>query len=286
MDEHVTSAGGLRAGHRAAAPASAIIFGGSGFIGSRMTRLLASRGVKDIAVADLRPPRDRDPDVRFLRVDVREPITVPGEWDVAYNFSAAHRTPSRADEQYFETNVAGAINVTDFCQAHGVQTVVFASSISVYGPNDDLLTESSPVGPTSGDGRSKLLAEHIHRTWYSDEPRRRLVVVRPAVMFREGNGVVDRLRGSLRARRRRHPGRTAVTATGYVDELVRSVEWVRNSRDPDATYNFAYPSAGVHPGYLVDNGYPFRAEIRDGIRAQHAAIRQARSTISAGVPAA
>ncbi|WP_375400979.1 NAD-dependent epimerase/dehydratase family protein [uncultured Amnibacterium sp.] len=281
MDEPVTSADTAAGTQREAAPASAIVFGGSGLIGSRMTRLLASRGVKDIAVADRRPPRGQGPNVRFFPVNVREPITVPGRWDVAYNFSAVHRTPGRADERYFEKNVAGAINVTDFCRERGIQTVVFSSSVAVYGPDERPLVEESPIGPTSGDGKSKLLAEHIHRTWYSDEPRRQLVVVRPVVVFGEGNGGFRR----LRARRSANPGRTGITASEYADELVRSIEWVRNSRAPSVTYNFAYPSTDVHPGYLVDNGYPFGADIRDGIRAQHALVRQTRGTISAGISA-
>ena len=320
---------------RAGAPASAIVFGGSGFIGSRLVWLLITRGVKDIAIADLSSPRYEDANVRFIRVDVREPITIPGSWDVAYNFSAVHRTPGHADEEYFETNVAGAINVTNFCSERGIDTIVFTSSIAVYGPTEDLLTEDSPVEPTSSYGKSKLLAEHVHRTWHSDEARRKLVVVRPAVIFGDGEGGnFDRLRGSLPSRRFAYPGRTdTIKACGYVEELVRSIEWVRTGRASSVTYNFAYPqrltikqvandiaefdgsrgatvriplapmigaatafeilarvglksginrarvrklvtSTNIYPGYLVAHGYPFDTNLRDGIRAGSANVKQ------------
>lgn len=230
-------------GDRAGAPESAIVFGGSGFIGSRMLRLLHGRGVRRLAVADVVPPVELGFDVEFHRVDVRFPIDIAGTWDVAYNFSAVHRTPGHPDDAYFETNVAGAINVTNFCRDRGIETIVFTSSIAVYGPKEDLLTERSVLEPSSAYGKSKLLAEDIHRTWFADDPRRKLVVVRPAVIFGEGeNGNFDRLRGALRARRFAYPGRTdTIKACGYVEELVRSIEWVRNGSDTDVTYNFAYP---------------------------------------------
>jgi len=228
---------------RDGAPASAIVFGGSGFIGSRMLRLLHERGVERLAVADIAPPRDLGFEVEFHHVDVRLPIEIAGSWDVAYNFSAVHRTPGHPDNEYFDTNVAGAINVTNFCRDRGIETIVFTSSIAVYGPKEDLLSEQSVVEPTSAYGKSKLLAEDVHRTWFSDDPRRKLVVVRPAVIFGEGeNGNFDRLRGALRSRRFAYPGRTdTIKACGYVEELVRSIEWVRNGVDPEVTYNFAYP---------------------------------------------
>lgn len=228
---------------RSAAPTSAIVFGGSGFIGSRMVRLLHQRGVQRITVADIAAPKDLGFEVGFHYVDVRQPIAIDGTWDVAYNFSAVHRTPGHPDQEYFETNVAGAINVTNFCREHGIDTIVFTSSIAIYGPKEDLLTEQSEPQPTSAYGKSKLLAEDVHRTWYADDPRRRLVVVRPAVIFGEGeNGNFDRLRGALRKHRFAYPGRTdTIKACGYVEELVRSLEWVRNGDDTDVTYNFAYP---------------------------------------------
>lgn len=228
---------------RATPPASAIVFGGSGFIGSRMLRLLHERGVQRLVAADLVPPRDLGFPVEFHKVDVREPIELADSFDVAYNFSAVHRTPGHPDHEYFETNVAGAINVTNFCRERGIDTIVFTSSIAVYGPKENLLTEESPTEPTSAYGRSKLLAEDIHRTWWSDDPRRRLVVVRPAVIFGDGeHGNFDRLRGALRSRRFAYPGRTdTIKACGYVEELVRAIEWVRNGDDQQATFNFAYP---------------------------------------------
>ena len=256
MDEPVSSVGSAVGVERTRVPASAIVFGGSSAVGSRMVRLLASRGVTDIAVADRRPPRGQHPNARFVRVNVREPIGVPGRWDVAYNFSAVRGGLGRRDEECFETNVAGAINVTNFCRERGIETIVFTSSTEVYGPNENRFAEGSSVEPTSGYGRSQLLAEHIPRTWSSDEPRRKLVVVRPSATS-ERRSVFRRLRSSFHARRPASSPPAAGTPYGCVDELVRSIEWVRNSDDPEVTYDFAYPSPAVRHRCLVENGYPF-----------------------------
>ena len=50
------------------------------------------------------------------------------------------------------------------------------------------VTEEWQPAPASPYGRSKVRAEHVHREWQQERPRvRSLVVVRPTVVFGEGN---------------------------------------------------------------------------------------------------
>ena len=222
----------------------AVVFGGSGFIGSHLVRSLTGAGASAI-VADLQPPGLLPVGARFVETDVREPVAFePDAADpLVFNLAAVHRTPGHPDREYFDTNVAGARNVTEFGGRHGVRSLFFTSSISVYGPTEEPRTESSPLLPTSAYGRSKLEAEQIHRDWSAAAADRRLVVVRPAAVFGSGeNGNFTRLAAGLRKGFFFYPGRRdTLKACGYVDDLIRSLYFMWAKADPVVTYNYAYP---------------------------------------------
>lgn len=222
----------------------AVVFGGSGFIGTHLVASLAAAGAS-VTIADLVPPADPPAGAGFLAVDVREPIAFEpdGEDPLVFNFAAVHRTPGHPDHEYFETNVAGAENVTAFCAAHGVRSLWFTSSISVYGPTEEPRNESSPLRPTTAYGRSKLEAEEIHRRWAGGDAGRKLVVVRPAAVFGPGeNGNFTRLAAGLRRGFFFYPGRKdTLKACGYVEDLIESLYFMWRFAEPVATYNFGYP---------------------------------------------
>jgi GlcNAc-P-P-Und epimerase len=221
----------------------AVVFGGSGFIGSHLTASLTGAGAR-VTVADIQPPARLPEGARFAEVDVREPIALesPAADPLVFNLAAVHRTPGHPDHEYFETNVAGARNVTEFCAGHGVTSLWFTSSIAVYGPTEQPCSESSPLRPTSAYGRSKLEAEQIHREWAKGDGGRRLVVVRPAAVFGPGeNGNFTRLAAGLRKGFFFYPGRKdTLKACGYVGDLIGSLYFMWAAADPVVTYNYGY----------------------------------------------
>lgn len=222
----------------------AVVFGGTGFIGSHLVASLTSAGAS-VLVADLHEPAGLPPGARFAKADVRQPIELEPEAPdpLVFNLAAVHRTPGHPDHEYFETNVAGARNVTEFCGRHGVSSLWFTSSIAVYGPTEEPRVESSPLTPVSAYGKSKLEAEEIHHRWVGEAHGRRLVVVRPAAIFGPGeNGNFTRLARGLRKGFFLYPGRKdTLKACGYVDDLVRSLYFMWAAADPAVTYNYAYP---------------------------------------------
>ena len=163
----------------------AILFGGSGFIGRHLYAALKSAG-SDVLIADMRAPNYQHGASDYVFVDVRKPIPIAFAADsgVVYNLAAIHRTPGHAPHEYYETNVLGALNVTGFARRIRARRLVFTSSISVYGASEEEKTEASPPAPNSDYGRSKLIAEEIHRAWRSEEVGSKLVIVRPAVGVR------------------------------------------------------------------------------------------------------
>lgn len=223
----------------------AVVFGGSGFLGTHLTRALASRGA-EVVVADRVPPWDLAKGASYEHVDVREPIRLRRSrpFDAVYNLAAIHRTPGHAPEEYYETNVSGATNITEWCEAGGERYIYFTSSISVYGRADTPTTEQTAPRPQTDYGRSKLEAEQVHRLWRHGDASRRLTVSRPGAIFGQGEGGnFTRLAESLRSRRFMYPGRhDVVKACGFVGDFVESVFFSESLPDDEFTYNFAYPT--------------------------------------------
>jgi GlcNAc-P-P-Und epimerase len=250
--------------------ARAIIFGGSGFIGTRLVRRLVEAGETELLSVDLLPPRERLPGVDYRIGDVRDlsVFDMPQGVERIYNFAAVHTTPGHPTHEYYETNVLGAVEVTRLCERHDIREIVFTSSISVYGPGEDTKVETTPPAPQSAYGYSKLLAERIHRRWQEAGAGRRLVVVRPAVVFGHGErGNFTRLAKLLRKGFFIYPGRKdTIKACIYVDDLLASIDYARSLAQPFVLFNAAYPdrytlqqiveamTAGYFPGvrtYLV-----------------------------------
>jgi len=216
-----------------------IIFGGSGFIGTHLGRWLHAQG-HEVVVLDNRPRRDVD-----IFCDVRRPIRYdpPRAPDRVYNLAAIHRSPGHEASEYFTTNALGAINVTRWATEHAATDLCFTSSIAVYGPAETQRVEQSDCSPSSPYGHSKLIAEEIHRDWASSGHRRRLSIVRPAVIFGSGEGGnFTRLARALRNNRFIYPGRKdTVKAAGYVKDLVRAMHETPGGAAIGCTFNFSFP---------------------------------------------
>ena len=200
-----------------------IIFGGCGFIGTHTANLLREKYPDaKVYIADLLANGSE-----FLRrVDVRQEISMSGEFGkdtLIFNFAAIHRTPGHPDHAYFETNIRGAENVCDFARKHGINNIVFTSSIAPYGAAEDLKSEDTLPTPNTPYGISKLVAEKIHREWAAESADRRLSIVRPGIVFGTGeHGNMTRLYRGLKSHKFAYAGRKdTIKACIYVKDLAR-----------------------------------------------------------------
>jgi nucleoside-diphosphate-sugar epimerase len=228
-----------------------VVFGGAGFIGRHLVAALAGQG-RPVVAADIRPLDPPIEGVHGVVCDVRRPIPenlVPSSLgervSAVYNLAAIHRTPGHPDRDYYDANVWGALTVTAYCRAVGAERVFFTSSISIYGPDEAAKVETSVPNPESPYGCSKLQAEWIHRNWQAEQATRRLVIVRPAVVFGPGErGNFTRLAAALRGRRFLYPGRRdTIKACGHVEELIATLDFAGSLDRPTFLYNFCYPRA-------------------------------------------
>jgi nucleoside-diphosphate-sugar epimerase len=222
-----------------------VIFGGSGYIGSRWAARLVSRNPKTrVLLCDLLLPSGALPDrVQFATCDVRQPIRAQlaeADPDWIFNFAAIHREPGHAAQEYFDTNVAGARQVCAFAEQTGCSNLFFTSSISVYGPTSGPTPESSPLYPRTPYGVSKLCAELIHEAWLKAGPGRRLVVCRPGVVY--GPGDPGNILRMIRAVQRGYfffPGSTRIRKSyAYIEGLLDSFEFTLGRPEPHMVFNY------------------------------------------------
>lgn len=246
-----------------------IIFGGTGFIGTHLTNLLAELypeaniynldivqpGTPLPTVKDYKPALRKGHSLKsvFVYCDVRNPIEVDvpaTEEDVIFNFAAVHRTPGHPDNEYFETNIRGAEHVCAFAEKHGIKKIVFTSSIAPYGAAEELKEETTLPTPNTPYGISKLVAEKIHLIWQAGGEGRQLTIVRPGVVFGKGeNGNFSRLYRSLCGHKFMYPGRKdTIKACIYVKELVRFMVYrLENHKQGAELYNCTF-----EPAYSIE----------------------------------
>ncbi|WP_181703189.1 NAD-dependent epimerase/dehydratase family protein [Chthonobacter albigriseus] len=222
-----------------------LVVGGAGFIGTHLLRRLKREGGRDLISIDRRDPKRPVDGVTYIKADVRDLSALAFEQPIEtiYNFAAVHTTPGHPDPEYYETNVLGAAEVTALAERHGVDDIVFTSSISVYGPGEDTKTEETPPAPVSAYGWSKFLAERIHRAWLDRAPQRRLVICRPAVIFGLGEGGnFTRLAKLMKRGVFVYPGRKdTIKACFYVEDLVEAIQYAHDQKRRFVLFNGCYP---------------------------------------------
>jgi nucleoside-diphosphate-sugar epimerase len=222
-----------------------IIFGGTGYIGWALARHLVESGrFEDIVLADLRPPSaPLAAGVRHVFCDVRRPIaaeTVGAEAEWIFNLAAVHREPGHTAAEYFATNVLGAEHVCAFAERSGCPRILFTSSIAVYGSAPEARGEDASLTPATAYGQSKLEAERIHERWQQAQPGRRLVIVRPGVIYGPGDpGNILRMIHAIRGGWFFFPGSTAIRKSyGYIHGLLEACEFAMARPEPALICNY------------------------------------------------
>lgn len=156
-----------------------LVTGGAGFIGSHTVVELILDGhepvVYDTLVNSKPSVLDRLETITgyrapLIRGDVRDPDALDSVMEGAGFDGVIHFAGLKAVGEsvshpldYFDVNVGGSVAVLQAMLRHGIDTLLFSSSATVYGDPEVLpIPESSPLGtPTNPYGRSKLIVEQV-----------------------------------------------------------------------------------------------------------------------------
>lgn len=229
---------------------TAIIFGGSGYIGTNLLSFFLKDNIfSKYIICDIKDliGFENESKVSFFTTDVRQTIaldiddSIDSENSWVFNFAAIHREPGHEFKEYFDTNIPGAENINNFARNTGIKNIFFTSSIAPYGKSFFERTEDSTLYPETAYGISKALAEKIHQNWMSEDISRRLVIVRPSVIYGPKDpGNVYRMIKALKKGTFILPnGGNIIKAHGYVYGLVESILFTMQKTDNLIIYNYA-----------------------------------------------
>ena len=186
---------------------SVMVTGGTGFIGNRIIRKLIERG-EEVVCFDLAPPRsnlapylDR---IRMYRGDVTQ---LPHLLE-AINTHQVHKIihmaallpPDTEDRPHYamQVNIGGANNVFEAARWTGIERVVYASSIAVYGVQDTFgerpINEDDLNDPINVYGMTKSVNDFSAKR-YADRYGLDLRGIRICTVF--GHGRVTGMTGMI-----------------------------------------------------------------------------------------
>jgi nucleoside-diphosphate-sugar epimerase len=156
------------------------ITGGEGFIGKRLIPLLTAAGHECFII-------DK---VHASPVDVRNLSNLTSALagiDAVYHLAAEHADNVTPVSLYHDVNVVGMQNLLAAADAHNIKRIIFTSSFAVYGLNTGCPNEDAPARPFNEYGKTKWEAEEVLQQWARKNPDAKITIVRPVVVFGEGN---------------------------------------------------------------------------------------------------
>ena len=172
-----------------------LVTGGLGYIGSHTCLALMEAGHTPIALDNLsnssvavldRVARISGASMAFIEADIRDRAALAAAFTAHDIGAVIHFAGLKAVGEsvgqplrYYDNNVSGSVALFETMQQHGVKTLVFSSSATVYGdPATVPIREHFPLSATNPYGASKLMVETILRDLAVADPSWRIALLR------------------------------------------------------------------------------------------------------------
>ena len=160
------------------------IVGGYGFVGTRLSEVMSLNEIEH-NVFDNRADINSE---NYLDVEHLESLDVLNNSSVIINLAAIHRDDIKPVTRYDDVNIGGAINICKCAEKFNINTIIFTSSVAIYGFAPKNTGEEGAPNYFNDYGRTKYEAELIYKAWQKVDPdNRSLIIIRPTVIFGEGN---------------------------------------------------------------------------------------------------
>jgi len=216
------------------------VIGGAGFLGSQIHKQIRLDEAKIFQSYDIDVVKSNNRQI-FLDVEDVKTLDVLEGTDTIINLAAVHRDDVEPKSRYYDVNVNGAKNVCIAARKHKAKRIIFTSSVAIYGfalPDTD---ESGEPNYFNEYGRTKYLAEQVYREWHAEDPENRtLVIIRPTVIFGEGNrGNVYNLLKQIASRRFvMVGGGNNRKSMAYIENVVAFIEYSLSFKAGLHIYNY------------------------------------------------
>ncbi len=246
-----------------------IVFGGAGFIGNALMRLLHLRG-HSVACADNFITGIRDnllPEFPSFFVDISDPSSfkkIDFNPDVVIHLAFPTSLCDRNIKNQFELIASsGMLNILEFTK-QTCNKLIYGSSISVYGITHDIvITEETPVNPVLLYGANKYLGELYTRSFHQQFGLQ-FNILRISDTFGERDLRKNAINNFIKAFIENTPiivngdGRQLRTFT-YVDDMANAIA-LSLARLTNTTYNIAAENAISVNALLEKLKYLFKTD--------------------------
>ncbi len=143
-----------------------LVTGGAGYIGSILCRTLLEKGYNVTCLDRFFFGTDSIKDIAEKMTIVKDDIRwfepeILREIDAVFDLASLSNDPTGEldPQKTLEINYKGRVRVAKLSKKHGVKWYVLASTCSVYGFQDGILTEESALNPLTTYAKANVLAE-------------------------------------------------------------------------------------------------------------------------------
>jgi GlcNAc-P-P-Und epimerase len=220
-----------------------LITGGSGFIGSHFHNYLPNHELINL---DINEPAFNQQSI-FIKGDIRKESDVRNaikgnNIKSIISLAAKHHDFGIGHDEYFDTNEDGTRILCQVASEFNISEIIFYSSVAVYGIREEVSSEQMMPKPDSPYGASKLAGEKVLEEWAKQDPKRKVLIIRPTLVFGTNNRAnMFNLIRQIDSGFYFHLGKADnIKSLAYVENLVSCTLFLRDKMTPGCSiYNYA-----------------------------------------------